>query len=1030
MKRIITLTLTSCLLIGLRSTTDAQIVRNECDSVNEQLSAKFRFLGSWDEQGRADYLENERDTVPSSLIDYVETTLPESISIVDPNTGLFDPEAQLNTILTDSADVWVTYVFEGAGYNNVMGFYTYPKGAAPSTVYDLDSLVILFPNVSDPSIVQAGDKVHLGKFPPNTVIGYFLLADGWVGDSICLPNYMVFSDKNLNVHTSEVYRQHTILLQDGISNKILLGFEDLPRPESDDDFNDVMFYITADPNVIDTTNIHQIPTAKIDGDTVLCNAEAPAQVQIDLTGKGPWAITYFDGTDTVSVENILTSPYIFETTVKDTITLTSVKNPKGYGSFSGEAIIQVAYTGVRMADQGFACEGEENGRIRVDFDGFGPWNLSYTDGNEEIEVNGITENVYYIEGKLGEEYTLISVSDKYCDAPASGSATIVTKPAPTAILTGSTIICDDNYIAELNLELTGEAPYVVAVEVNGVTDTLYVNEGETTVGVTKPGTYKLIYVEDPYCAGSASGTAEVVSPVYPTASISGSTQICGDVAGKLLVNLTGKSPWNIVYTDAFSEFAVSSTENTMEIEVSAAGIYELVSVEDAFCRGTVDGSASITVFDVPTAVLSGPSVICGGNPALLNIALTGSGPWNIDYTDGSQVYSSNANTANHEISVENTGTYTLLAVEDAQCIGTVEGSVDVEEKETPTALISGNGSICTDDESVELTIELTGAAPWTVLYTDGSTETTLEIVESPYIFTVSTPGTYEILSVTDAYCDGIGQGIAEVIDELDNLNGEIGSEDLVCFGETIEITISGVEEETISSFTSDGNGELRDLGAGKYEYVPADGESGIITFSLELTNNCGSKTIVKEITIQEELDASFETSPEVPYVESPVDFTPSNTGYDKYTWKFGDGNESENVLPSHEYVNAGVYTVELIVEKNGCDNSASAEIEVLGNKLLFVPSAFNPTAAHDENRVVKVYGTAVSSQDFHFRIVNRWGKTLYETQSWNEANQSGWDGLNYNTDEHQELNVFTYLLRGKFEDGERFELTGTVTLIK
>jgi hypothetical protein len=55
---------------------------------------------------------------------------------------------------------------------------------------------------------------------------------------------------------------------------------------------------------------------------------------------------------------------------------------------------------------------------------------------------------------------------------------------------------------------------------------------------------------------------------------------------------------------------------------------------------------------------------------------------------------------------------------------------------------------------------------------------------------------------------------------------------------------------------------------------------------------------------------------------------------------------------------------------------------------------------------------------------------MYETQNWDQANQDGWDGMNANTNEYQELNVFTWILRGKFEDGEQFEHTGTVTLIK
>jgi hypothetical protein len=97
---------------------------------------------------------------------------------------------------------------------------------------------------------------------------------------------------------------------------------------------------------------------------------------------------------------------------------------------------------------------------------------------------------------------------------------------------------------------------------------------------------------------------------------------------------------------------------------------------------------------------------------------------------------------------------------------------------------------------------------------------------------------------------------------------------------------------------------------------------------------------------------------------------------------------------------------------------------------LYVPNAFNPNALNPENQVVKVYGNNVAEDGFYFKIVNRWGKVMYETKSFSEANMVGWNGVNNNTGESLELNVFTYLLRGKFIEGEEFVRVGTVTLVK
>ena len=97
---------------------------------------------------------------------------------------------------------------------------------------------------------------------------------------------------------------------------------------------------------------------------------------------------------------------------------------------------------------------------------------------------------------------------------------------------------------------------------------------------------------------------------------------------------------------------------------------------------------------------------------------------------------------------------------------------------------------------------------------------------------------------------------------------------------------------------------------------------------------------------------------------------------------------------------------------------------------LYIPNAFNPTAINPENQVVKVYGSNVSEEGFAFKIVNRWGKVMYNTNSFYEANNVGWAGVNRNTGVDMELNVFTYIVRGKFNDGKTFEKVGTITLVK
>jgi hypothetical protein len=82
------------------------------------------------------------------------------------------------------------------------GFYTYPTDQPPSTLDNIDSLVVILPNSSSPPL-EAGDKIRLGEFPPNSTIGYFLIARGWSADRVCLVTLIIFTDRNLNTYIQE-----------------------------------------------------------------------------------------------------------------------------------------------------------------------------------------------------------------------------------------------------------------------------------------------------------------------------------------------------------------------------------------------------------------------------------------------------------------------------------------------------------------------------------------------------------------------------------------------------------------------------------------------------------------------------------------------------------------------------------------------------------------------------------------------------------------------------------------------------------
>ena len=216
--------------------------------------AQYRLMGSFSSDGKPNYLVIPGDNLTQSFRDDITATLPEYRSVPLYNPRLI-ADGRTETLNTNcNTDIWVTFVDEGASFLNVLGYYTYPTNAPLTAAPSPSQITIIFPNASKSGSggsLNPGDKVYLGNFPPNTSIGFVLLADGWNGNANQIgasAKWVLYSDSKFNPETDPSLRKHTVLLHDTATNRIVIGFEDVRRDSgSDQDFNDVLFYVTANP---------------------------------------------------------------------------------------------------------------------------------------------------------------------------------------------------------------------------------------------------------------------------------------------------------------------------------------------------------------------------------------------------------------------------------------------------------------------------------------------------------------------------------------------------------------------------------------------------------------------------------------------------------------------------------------------------------------------------------------------------------------------------------------------------------------
>ena len=230
------------------------------------IAQSYQFLGSYSSNGTPDYLEAEGDEVSIATLELIDNALPESYPVPVYNPHYISAGYDTDVILTDSAEVYITFVTEGAGYRNVLGFYTYDTNNVPTTTPSPSDITIIFPNVSalgSGGGLQTGDKVKIGNFSAGTGIGWVLLANGWNG-SVTPGYWQVFSNPDYNPEANPTLRHHNVLLCDTAHERVILGFEDIRRDygSCDNDFNDAIFYVTANPfSAIELNNLVDVSTA-------------------------------------------------------------------------------------------------------------------------------------------------------------------------------------------------------------------------------------------------------------------------------------------------------------------------------------------------------------------------------------------------------------------------------------------------------------------------------------------------------------------------------------------------------------------------------------------------------------------------------------------------------------------------------------------------------------------------------------------------------------------------------------------------
>ncbi len=557
---------------------------------------------------------------------------------------------------------------------------------------------------------------------------------------------------------------------------------------------------------------------------------------------------------------------------------------------------------------------------------------------------------------------------------------LIVNPLPVPAISGDFEFC----IGE-NSNLNAGAGYVNYLWSDGTTTQV--------TNVTTAGNYIVTVTDNNGCSSSTSEII-VVNPL-PVPNITGANAICQGTT-------TTFNAGNYV------NYLWSNGASTPDITTGTAGTYA-VTVTDV--NGCINSTSELlTVYQLPTASISGVSTICYGQFAAITIDFTGTAPFNSTYTAGgaTATYNTSLLTSTVNVNPVTTSTYTLLTVSDAYCQGSVSGSAQITVNPLPEPVISGDLSIC-DGEITSL-----AATPGFVSYT-WSNSSNLQFVNT------GIAGIY-VVNVTDINgCTGTSPAANLIVNAVPVV-AFTNDTSLTCSVPQVNFTnLSQYDAGSAFEWTFGDGGTSTTANPSHLYFAPGNYPvSLVITTPAGCTSNNASQV---EVIFYPLPVADFVTAQGVTNVfNSKVNFVDRSDFAINWLWDFGDGEKSIEQNPEHYYNAVGEFKVGLTITNiAGCVDQYEEIVVIVPH---YIPNAFSPNG-DGVNDLFYYSGYNLDVANYNMKIFNRWGQLVFtgenENDNWNGSTPEGVTAPQ---------GTYVYRLQVKTKGGKEYTFDGNLNLIR
>lgn len=549
-----------------------------------------------------------------------------------------------------------------------------------------------------------------------------------------------------------------------------------------------------------------------------------------------------------------------------------------------------------------------------------PINLSGTPANGVWSGNGITDaNLGTFDpavAMVGTHLITYTYTHPVTNCINSDQLNVIVRPLPVVNFTVDPIVCLGNNVVFTNTST------LISTSDWDFGDNSTSNAQNPTHTYSSIGFFdvQLIVTTAFGCQDSVKQTIEVREP--PVANF---TVAPDSVCGPLLATFANLSSGvNITYDWDFGNGQTSTVQNPAPVNYLASLTSDtsyLITLSVTNYCGTVTHQESVIVMPQPLAIF-GTDFNTGCSPFTANFASTSVGlpdSYFWDFGDGttatttdslfSHVFTTGAAPTDYEV---------MLVVYNECGSDTAYHTITVLPNSVNAFFNTSVTSGC-EDLTVSFTQYTLGGTFYNWNFGDGNTSTAY----SP-THTFTDPGTYTVALMANDGCSFDTTEVQITVFPSPVLSFT-SSPDSVCINSPFDFV--NTSPNLANSSWDFGDGSTSNLTNPSHQYG-SPGNYVVTLTGTSLTNGCTAQ-LSQTVNVSLNPIAAFNATPLSGCMPLQVQLTNTSVNATYSFWDFGDGNTSGLPNPTHTFINAGVYTIQLVVENsNGCKDSVIQNITV------------------------------------------------------------------------------------------------------